>query len=382
VPPRLAAAGAVIFIVLGAPRAVAAPPNDDCSAVEKIPAGPFTDVTTTTAATAEGADPSPPCGDGSAATSVWYRFTAPASGGSLTVDTFGSDYDTILSAWTGTCGQWTPWPQGCNDDDGAAQSRLTLQIPGGQTVTFMVSAYFGDGGSLAVHASFSSGSGDISGLNLGKLAGGDLALSWSPSCEASDTDYEIYQGTNGAFTLPTPATCTTGGATTATLTPPDSSAYYLIVPSNRSYEGSYGRDGAGAERQPPASACRVQSFAGCPPACAHRTCAAGVELEPACDRCAADVCAADPFCCHIGWDATCVTEVRSVCDSFACPDSRGACVHGLCETGPPLTAQCDDPPIDPGCVTAVCTADSFCCGTVWDAACVAEVATVCGASCN
>jgi hypothetical protein len=384
--PRSASV-ALALIVFGSavgatPELSAAPANDACSGGSVVPSAPFTDATVTTDATTELTDPPPSCGNGSQARSIWYRFTAPASGGSLTADTLGSDYDTILSAWSGACGQLSAWPGGCNDDFGSAQSRIDIVLAGGQTVYLMVTAFFGDGGSLVFHVSFSPASGDTSGLTLGKAGNGVVALSWSSSCQPTDTDYEIYQGTLGSWSSDVPAVCTTAGATTATLTPSASSAYFLVVPRNGSREGSYGTEGAGAERPPSLAACLGQSLAGCPPACVHGKCATGGELNPACDVCAAQVCAVDPFCCHIGWDGTCVTEVRSVCSSVACPDSSGTCAHGLCQIGASLTAQCDDPPVDPSCVTEVCTADSFCCTNLWDAACVAEVPNVCAVNCN
>lgn len=52
--------------------------------------------------------------------------------------------------------------------------------------------------------------------------------------------------------------CTTGSATTATLTAAVSDAYYLVVPRNQSMEGSYGSDGAGLERPPAGDACLAQ----------------------------------------------------------------------------------------------------------------------------
>lgn len=47
--------------------------------------------------------------------------------------------------------------------------------------------------------------------------------------------------------------------------------------------------------------------------CAHELCSEGVELDPACDSCALQVCDADPYCCETAWDHICVGEVASVC---------------------------------------------------------------------
>ncbi len=360
----------------------AAPPNDHCDSGVLIQPSAFTDAEVTSGASVDATDPAPHCGNGSATMSVWYRFTAPQSGGTLTVDTIGSDYDTILSAWTGACGQLTAWPGGCNDDYGSAQSRITLALSAGQTVRLMVSASFADGGNLAVHASFLAPSGEVPLMSVAKAAGGDLTLSWAPSCQSTDSDTEIYQGTIGSWASHVPVACSTSGAGQATFTPLTASAYFLAVPRNASVEGSYGTTSAGSERPASASACAPRALAGCPPACALAKCATGAELSPACDSCVAGICADDPYCCEIGWDATCVSEVRTVCDNLTCADSRGVCAHGVCQAGAALVAQCDDPPVDPSCVTAVCTIDAFCCSYSWDATCIAEVGTACGASCN
>jgi hypothetical protein len=49
------------------------------------------------------------------------------------------------------------------------------------------------------------------------------------------------------------------------------------------------------------------------PACAHAICAAGGALASACDPCAKTVCASDAYCCSTSWDATCVQEAGSMC---------------------------------------------------------------------
>jgi hypothetical protein len=47
--------------------------------------------------------------------------------------------------------------------------------------------------------------------------------------------------------------------------------------------------------------------------CGHALCAAGAGLVATCDPCATTLCAVDPYCCAVAWDATCVGEVASVC---------------------------------------------------------------------
>jgi len=101
-------------------------------------------------------------------------------------------------------------------------------------------------------------------LTVNKAAEDRLALSWGASCVPADTDYEIYEGAIGSFAGHAPRACTTGGATTWTITPAEGNRFFLVVPTNGSVEGSYGLTSAGAERPAGASVCRPQAIAVCP----------------------------------------------------------------------------------------------------------------------
>jgi uncharacterized protein DUF1566 len=138
--------------VRGAP---AAPPNDACSSATVITALPFTETRVTLAATTSPDDPVQSCAGGRAhgAQSVWYRFTASAAG-PFVVDTAGSTYDTVLSAYTGTCGALAE--VACNDDAGetTVQSKLSLAAESGQTVLIETTAFDpGTSGTLTLNVS-------------------------------------------------------------------------------------------------------------------------------------------------------------------------------------------------------------------------------------
>src|SRR5262245_37771278 len=115
-------------------KAVAVPaPNDACASATVVTTIPYTDSVTTTATTTDAADPTPGCGGGSRGKSVWYRYTA-STNSLLTADTNGSDYDTVLSVYTGSCGAFTPVPGGCDDDGGTIPaSCVTFLAPAGTT---------------------------------------------------------------------------------------------------------------------------------------------------------------------------------------------------------------------------------------------------------
>jgi hypothetical protein len=127
--------------------------NDACANAMIIDSAPYSSTVVTSLATADATDPAPGCGNHSRGKSVWYRFTAP-SNGTLTANTFGSNYDTILSAYTGACGAYAPVPGACNDDTSGLQSRVAFTASGGVTYYFLASAYSNNGGTLAFQLTF------------------------------------------------------------------------------------------------------------------------------------------------------------------------------------------------------------------------------------
>ena len=107
------------------------------------------------------------------------------------------------------------------------------------------------------------GAGAGAPLTVAKGVGEAIALSWGASCVAADADYAVYEGSLGNFASRVPRTCSTGGALAFDLTPTAGDAYYLVVPIHADREGSYGTDGAGAERPQGAAACVPQSVRTC-----------------------------------------------------------------------------------------------------------------------
>jgi N-acetylneuraminic acid mutarotase len=56
---------------------------------------------------------------------AWYRFTVPRNG-QITISTFGSNYDTVLAVYQGTCDQLQTLA--CNDDHNMLTSKVTLNV--------------------------------------------------------------------------------------------------------------------------------------------------------------------------------------------------------------------------------------------------------------
>lgn len=125
-----------------------APANDECQNAKAISALPFTDDLLTDTATASVDDPAT-CASGQNTHSVWYRFTAGVNS-VYGIETLLSNYDTVLSVYTGNCGGLTRIA--CNDNSGnatgaASRSLLTFAATAGQTYLIEVSGK-GSGGRL------------------------------------------------------------------------------------------------------------------------------------------------------------------------------------------------------------------------------------------
>jgi hypothetical protein len=203
--------------------------------------------------------------------------------------------------------------------------------------------------------------------------------SWGEILDAAN--YRVYQGVSSA--LPNLANGATDSCQAQLISSPTTSAilpeippaggfyWYLVQAEN---DGPL-LPGSGGERT-------LNSTGICGDSCAQPKCSVGVALEPACDLCVAEICEVDPYCCDNSWDTLCVQRVRTTCGSLTCPEAAGSCAHPVCETGTLLVGGCDEPPLTTSCVTKICAADPYCCGTAWDSVCVGAVDDVCGATCD
>ena len=123
--------------------------NDLCSGAIVIPSASYTNVQSTVPATSYG-DPVPDCVDGFGH-GVWYQFTSPVAG-LLIVDTFGSDFDTGLALYTGSCDSLTE--VACNDDTGGITSQVIIPTTAGTTYAILAGGYSSDAGNLVLHLNY------------------------------------------------------------------------------------------------------------------------------------------------------------------------------------------------------------------------------------
>ncbi len=133
-----------------------------------------------------------------------------------------------------------PFPATCSSDTSDGPFRIVSPV--------VVAGAVPDG---------SSGRGGLS-VKHGPGAG-QLRLSWGGSCSTDATDYAIYEGSLDALRSGAwdhrPATCSTGGALSESLSAQEGDRYFLVVPRAGSSEGHAGRDSAGALRPASTAAC-------------------------------------------------------------------------------------------------------------------------------
>lgn len=115
----------VTFTTIGMQAAQAAPPTNDnfATATTVTEPVPFTNSVDTTQATVEPTDPDSNCAGPE--NTVWYSYT-PSTSGFVQANTFGSDYDTVLSVWTGTSGNLTEVT--CNDDTSGGTTGVESKV--------------------------------------------------------------------------------------------------------------------------------------------------------------------------------------------------------------------------------------------------------------
>ena len=116
----------------------APPVNDSIGNATSVGPGTFTDRVNTRLATTAGDDPAVSCGapgDPRETRSVWYRVDSTTAG-ALSIDTSGSNYDTVVAVFTGSPGSLRE--VGCNDDAAAPGGPSKLSIPTTAGTTYLV----------------------------------------------------------------------------------------------------------------------------------------------------------------------------------------------------------------------------------------------------
>jgi hypothetical protein len=149
--------------------------NDEPAGATLIASLPFTTTQNTTSATSGSGDPVHSCTGAKDAKSVWYRIV-PVFTGQLQVNTFGSDYDTVLAVYPGSSAPGAELA--CSDQaDGTDQSAVSVQVTSGQSYLIQVSSWYGLPG------------------------GGNLKLNVSGSGTSSQSPYLVFRKNNDVWAI-------------------------------------------------------------------------------------------------------------------------------------------------------------------------------------
>lgn len=128
--------------------------GDSCQRPRIIGSIPFQDTVDTRTATSSSDDPVS-CSGAADTNSVWYSLTLGADT-LCGVETTASDYDTVVSVYSGACGALTR--VACNDDFGnppVSANRSVLTFPAARGVTYLIEASGkGSGGSLKIRVGY------------------------------------------------------------------------------------------------------------------------------------------------------------------------------------------------------------------------------------
>lgn len=152
---------------------------------------------------------------------------------------FGPGHIIYYSASAGTSATWTSaWEENQSFDGGAGLGDFSFRVSPGHVPN----------------------GANVPGtpLRVTKGAGGTLDITWSHSTtralDAQPMDYSVYEGTIGAFTSCQANVCTTGLAAAKNVTPLDAggnqNVFFIVVPHNNDFEGSYGFAFAGGSYTP------------------------------------------------------------------------------------------------------------------------------------
>lgn len=142
------AAGTITLTLTAPPPPPPPPPANDNFANRVTISAPRTVTGTNVNATAETGEPNH-AGISTARNSVWWRYT-PGSSGEITINTFGSNFDTVLAVYTGgSVGNLTPVAS--NDDAGGTlQSQVAFQGTAGTSYAIAVAGYGGRSGNISL----------------------------------------------------------------------------------------------------------------------------------------------------------------------------------------------------------------------------------------
>ena len=168
------------------------PGNDNFANAIVIGALPYTNTQSTVGTTDEVGQMI--CGRNS----VWYRYT-PATSGTVTINTGGSDFDTMVAVGTGTLGAFAG--VSCTDDTrGSRRTMGSYVMTAGITYHIMVAGYIGSTGNLTLRIRNGLFSDSLDWIDpLGTLVSEPIGVSWTYT---GANTYDVYLVNTAALGSP------------------------------------------------------------------------------------------------------------------------------------------------------------------------------------
>lgn len=212
-------AGGVAGPVAGTVRTASAPVNNSFRSAQFISGNSGRVTGRNTGANREPGEPGHVASTSGGTASVWYRWTAPATG-SFNVNTAGSDYDTLLAVYTGSGINGLSVIANNDDFNNTLQSSVTFNAVAGATYYIAVDGFNG--------------------------AAGNIALNWRPGQPVAATRPPTGNG-SGNSSDAADATDAGSGSSSSGNTPANDNVINALVLSGRS--GRVGGSNVGASRE-------------------------------------------------------------------------------------------------------------------------------------
>jgi hypothetical protein len=168
--------------------------NDSLANATVVPSANYTVTQSTKGSTLEKSEVIGDCAFSKITGSVWYKYT-PSANQTTVFNTFGSDYNTLISVWTGTGHPLTQ--VACNDDTNGVNSQVVVPLVAGTTYLVNVAGVAAtdgsaDSGSLVFNVGAPPVNDNLAGAkaiaslpfddNMGTAGASNEASEASPSC--------------------------------------------------------------------------------------------------------------------------------------------------------------------------------------------------------
>jgi len=128
--------------------------------------------------------------------SVWWTWTAPSEG-TVTIDTIGSDFDTVLGVYTGNAVNSLSQIAANDDGGGNSSSKVSFPIVSGTTYQIAVDGWLGTTGSIQLNLNFLSSSGQPENdafINRSLISGNSAIISSNNTNATSEINEPLHDG--------------------------------------------------------------------------------------------------------------------------------------------------------------------------------------------